>query len=48
MTGEGARLARRQSIDGDREGLRDFVAKAEKALRCIELGEDCQEGKASP
>jgi hypothetical protein len=31
-----------KAIDGDRKGLRDFVAKAEKALRCIELGEDCQ------
>jgi len=33
-----------KAIDGDKTELREFIAQAEKILRCIKLSEDCQEG----
>lgn len=32
-----------EATDGDKTEMREFVKDAEKPLRCIELGEDCQE-----
>lgn len=35
-----------KAIDGDKMELAKFISKAEKALRCAELGDDCEEGVA--
>ncbi|KAA8913780.1 hypothetical protein FN846DRAFT_886414 [Sphaerosporella brunnea] len=37
-----------KAIDGNKTELREFVTNAEKVLRCVELGEDCQEGINKP
>ncbi|KAI5806377.1 hypothetical protein EDC01DRAFT_609502, partial [Geopyxis carbonaria] len=37
-----------KAIDGDKTALREFVTRAEKVKRCVELGEDCQEGIKQP
>jgi len=31
-------------LDDNKTELKEFVTNAEKVLRCIELGEGCQEG----